>query len=76
MKILTISLLFTLFLAGCETPQTQTQLVSVVSSKPYRYITFSKQDTPATVAQIVRHNRAHAAVIAAEKRAKARNVSQ
>lgn len=59
-----------LSLAGCSTPApvVQTKLVEVPSSKPYRYITFSEGDDPDTILQIKRHNRAHSAVISAEKR--------
>ena len=62
------------FLSGCTTssPEIQTRVISVPSSKPYRYITFSKKDDPKTVAQIVTHNATHAAVKRKEKEAEAK----
>jgi hypothetical protein len=57
-------------LAGCsqQPPQVQTRLVEVVSAKPYRFITWSVDDTDQTKKQIRAHNRAHQAVIDAEKK--------
>lgn len=59
-----------LALSGCSTPTpvVQTRLVEVPSSKPYRFITFSENDDPESIRQIKRHNRAHQAVIASEKK--------
>ena len=67
---LTIALSIALALAGCaQTPPAETvSVVKIPSSAPYRYITFSKKDDPDTIRQIKRHNRAHQAVIDAEKR--------
>jgi len=72
MKIAIIALA-ALALAGCNTtpPEVQERLISVPSSAPYRYITFSQNDDPDTIRQIKRHNRSHSAVIAAERKAKA-----
>lgn len=69
-----IAMSIALTLAACSTPQpvTQTQLVEVPSSKPYKFITWSTADTEATKRQIRAHNRAHQAVIDAEKRAAAK----
>ena len=59
-----------LALAGCSTsaPLVQTRIVEVASSKPYRFIRWSQDDTPETIAAAQRHNRAHQAVIDAEKK--------
>jgi hypothetical protein len=67
MKLIPVILL--LALAGCaqQPPQVQTRLVEVASSKPYRFIRWSIDDTAETKAAIRRHNRAHQAVIDAEK---------
>lgn len=57
-------------LAGCaKEPPPVERIVAVPSSKPYRYVTYSKQDSAETVAQIDRHNKTHARVKAAEKAA-------
>ncbi len=58
-----------LILAGCATqpPLVQTKVVEVPSSKPYRFITYSLDDTAETRRAIRAHNRAHQAVINAEK---------
>jgi hypothetical protein len=68
MKLIPIVLL--LALAGCaqRPPQVQTRLVEVVSAKPYRFITWSVDDTEQTKRQVRAHNRAHQAVIDAEKK--------
>lgn len=67
-------LLAALALAGCSTtPQTVTKIVEVPSSAPYRFITYSDKTDDATAKQIRRHNRAHGAVIDAEKKAKAQH---
>jgi uncharacterized lipoprotein YajG len=67
-------LLAALVLAGCSTtPQTVTKIVEVPSSAPYRFITFSGKDDPKTIREIKRHNRAHQAVIEAEKKAKSQH---
>ena len=67
--------LFMLFMTGCTTkpPEVQTRIVEVPSSKPYRYITFSEKDDPATIRQVKSHNRAHQAVIDAEKSVSTKN---
>lgn len=57
-------------LAGCATRPKEVVPVEVISSKPYDYITWSPHDEPETQRQIRRHNRAHQAVIDAEKKAK------
>lgn len=58
-----------LALAGCETaaPIVQTRIVAIPSAAPYRFITYSLADSEQTRAEIRRHNRAHQAVIDAEK---------
>ena len=66
-----ISLLAIACTACTQTPpEVQTRIVEVPSSKPYRYIRFSSSDDPKTISEIKRHNRAHSAVIAAEKKAR------
>lgn len=69
MRMLAIITLLTV-LAGCaqELPKVETRLVEVVSSKPYRFLTWSVDDTAETKRQVRAHNRAHQAVIDAEKR--------
>lgn len=63
--------LFMLSLTGCAptSPEVQTRIVEVPSSKPYRFITYTDKTDEATARAIRRHNRTHAAVIAAEKKA-------
>ena len=56
--------------AGCNPPPPQKEIVLVPSSKPYRYIRYSKHDDPETVKEINRHNQTHAKVKAAEAKAK------
>jgi outer membrane PBP1 activator LpoA protein len=65
--------LFMLFMTGCTTkpPEVQTRVVEVPSSAPYKFIHYTDKTDDATAKQIRRHNRAHAAVIEAEKKAKA-----
>ncbi len=67
MRLIPIILL--LALAGCaqQPPQAETRLVEVVSPKPYRFIQWSVDDTEESKRQIRQHNRAHQAVIDAEK---------
>jgi len=67
--------LFMLVMTGCGTkpPEVQTRVVEIPSSKPYRYITFSERDDPKTIRQVKSHNRAHQAVIDAEKAASTKN---
>jgi hypothetical protein len=62
-------------LAGCQAtpPEVQTRIVEVPTAKPYRFITYTPQTDESTARQIRRHNRAHSAVIAAEKKAKEQN---
>lgn len=64
--------LFMLFMTGCTTKpaEVQTRIVEVPSSKPYRYITYTEKTDETTARQIRRHNKAHSAVIEAEKKAK------
>jgi hypothetical protein len=61
-----------LALAGCSTgpAPVQTRIVEVPSAKPYRFIHYSDKTDEATAKQIRKHNRTHAAVIAAEQKAK------
>ncbi len=63
------ALILALALGACSTPIpiTQTKIVEVPSSKPYRFITWAVDDSPETKRQIRQHNRAHQAVINAEK---------
>jgi hypothetical protein len=72
MKILLISVFSALTLAGCQTtpPEVQTRIVEVPSSKPYSFIHYTDKTDEATAKKIRRHNRRHAAVIAAEQKAK------
>jgi len=67
MKI-ALSIIFAL--AGCaQQPSAETaRYIEIPSAKPYRYLTFSKADTPQTIREIKAHNRAHQAVINAEKK--------
>ncbi len=69
---ISIAFMIALALAGCSTggPEMQTRVVEVVSSKPYKFITYSLDDSPQTRAEVRRHNRRHQAVIDAEKAAK------
>jgi hypothetical protein len=64
---LAISIAFAL--TGCATQPPQSIPVPVLSSKPYKFLTWSVDDTPETKAGIRAHNRAHQAVLNAEKRA-------
>jgi hypothetical protein len=56
-------------LVGCATPEPP-RVIEVPSSKPYRFIQWSRADTPETVQQVKRHNRTHQAVKDAEKKAR------
>lgn len=69
-KIKAVPLLAALILGGCSVPIAQpvTTIVEVPSSKPYRFITWSTDDSPETKRQVRAHNRAHQAVINAEKK--------
>ena len=62
-----------LLLPACTTtpPETQTRVVYVPSSKPYRYLKPSPKDvlTKGTLSQIERHNQVHWKVKEAEKAA-------
>jgi len=62
-----------LILTACQSDPVppEIRLRSVVSSAPYKYITWSPDDTPETQKQVRAHNRAHSRVIAAEKKARA-----
>ena len=68
---LTVAIMIGLALAGCDPtpPEVQTRIVEVPSAKPYSFLTWSLADTKDTRAAIRRHNRAHQAVIDAEKKA-------
>ena len=58
-------------LAGCaqQSPTPfQPRIVPVISPAPYRFITYSLNDTPETRSQVRAHNRAHQAVLDAEKK--------
>jgi hypothetical protein len=68
MKLIPMILLVALTGCAQQQPQVQTRLVEVVSAKPYRFITWSVDDTEQTKKQIRAHNRAHQAVVDAEKR--------
>lgn len=62
-----------ILLSACSTaPETiaQTKVIEVPSAKPYRFITYSLDDTAETRAAVRAHNRAHQAVINAETKAK------
>jgi len=62
-----------LILAGCNAaPKIKNVPVTVISSKPYRYIKPSPKDhlTKGTLRQIERHNETHYKVKQSEKRAK------
>jgi outer membrane PBP1 activator LpoA protein len=67
-----IIMLAALALAGCQTtpPEVQTRVISVPSSAPYDFIHYTDQTDEATAKKIRKHNRSHAAVIAAEQKAK------
>ena len=69
MKMLAIITL-AVALAGCaqEPAKFETRMVEVVSSKPYRFIQWSVDDTAETKRQVKGHNRAHQAVLDAEKK--------
>lgn len=69
MIIRIVPLLALVLLAGCAStpPIVQTKVVEVPSSKPYRFITYSLDDTEETRRAVRAHNRAHQAVINAEK---------
>ena len=71
MKIHALTLFFTaLALSGCAQPPIETvRIVEIPSSKPYKFLTFSSKDDPQTIRGIRAHNRAHQAVLNAEKRA-------
>ncbi|HLU04705.1 MAG TPA: hypothetical protein VKZ94_18205 [Advenella sp.] len=62
-----------LALVGCNStsPQVQTRVVAVPSSRPYQYIKPHKEDvlTKGTLDQISRHNQVHWKVKEAEKAA-------
>lgn len=69
MKILAVIAL-ALAAAGCAQQQAtrfETRTVEIVSAKPYRFITYSIEDTAETRRQVRAHNRAHQAVLDAEK---------
>jgi hypothetical protein len=59
-------------LAGCQTtpPEVQTRIIEIPSSKPYDFIHYTDKTDEATAKRIRKHNRRHAAVIAAEQKAK------
>lgn len=69
---LSIAFMIALALAGCSTsdPLVQTRVVEVPSSKPYRFIQWSVADTAETKRAIRAHNRAHQAILDAERAAK------
>jgi uncharacterized lipoprotein YmbA len=71
--LLILAVVAALALAGCQTtpPEVQTRVLSVPSSAPYRFIHYSDKTDGPTAKAIRRHNRAHAAVIEAEKKAAA-----
>lgn len=56
-------------LAGCSKSEPVVRVVEVPSSKPYRFIRWSRTDSPETVTAVKRHNRTHQAVKDAEKKA-------
>ncbi len=55
--------------AGCsaQQPDVMTRVVEVPSPAPYRFITWSPSDSPQTKHEVRAHNRAHQAVINAQK---------
>lgn len=57
-------------LAGCSKSEPEVRVVEVPSSAPYRFIKWSRSDTPETVAAVKLHNRTHQAVKDAEKKAR------
>jgi hypothetical protein len=67
--LLVIAILVIGSLVGCATPEPP-RVIEVPSSKPYRFIQWSRADTPDTVQQVKRHNRTHQAVKDAEKKAR------
>lgn len=66
--LLVLAILIIGSLVGCTTPEPP-RVIEIPSSKPYRFIQWSKDDTPETVQQVKRHNRTHQAVKNAEKKA-------
>ena len=63
-----------LFLTACaQEPQVMpvAPVKTVISSKPYRYIHYSKTDNPQTIKEIRAHNYRHALVKKAEAEATA-----
>jgi hypothetical protein len=76
--LLLMAILGALALGGCNPvpPEVQTRLVEVPSSKPYRFITYTDRTDETTARQIRRHNRAHQAVINAEKQAQSKAVER
>ena len=61
-----------LFLTACaQEPQVMpvAPVKTVISSKPYRYIHYSKEDTPETIKQVRDHNYRHSLVKKAEEEA-------
>lgn len=71
MKILAFFSIFCAFaLSGCtSSPLTETKVVSVVSSKPYRFIKYTNQCDAPTIRRIKTHNYTHALVKRKEKEA-------
>lgn len=63
-----VLLYLAMLLGACSAsgPEVQTRVVQIPSSKPYKFIRWSREDTPETIAQARRHNSAHQAVINAE----------
>jgi hypothetical protein len=66
---LSVAFMIALAIAGCSTsPIVQTRTVEIVSSKPYRFITWTPADSAETKKQVRAHNRAHQEVIDQEKK--------
>ena len=67
-KMIILGFMIGIGLAGCASESTvpPVTVVSVPSSKPYRYIHYSKTDDPKTIAEVRHHNYVHSLVKKAE----------
>jgi hypothetical protein len=50
----------TLSLSGCANNRQPAEITAVPKINPYKYITWSRKDTPETIRQIMAHNAMHA----------------